>query len=131
MLLAVMLQLPIIRWPKRQRQPRRLAENLLVSAKQLRASQSINELLIRICVNGAGLNHDPYNTPIIPAWENGVNRDLTGPEGYRDISWFTNGASPISDSRDTPVTMERQHLVMRSLQARHHHSADPLQKLVT
>ena len=47
-LLAVMLQLPIVHWPKRQRQPRRLAEDLLVSAKQLRASQSINELLIRI-----------------------------------------------------------------------------------
>ena len=30
-----MLQLPIVHWPKCQRQSRRLAENLLVSAKQL------------------------------------------------------------------------------------------------
>src|SRR4030095_9506520 len=47
------------------------------------------------------------------------------------MSWFVNGASPIGGSRDTRVTIERQHLVMRGLQACHHHGADPLQKLVT
>ena len=42
-----------------------------------------------------------------------------------------NARSPISGSCDTRLRIERQHLVMGSLQARHHHGADPLQKLVT
>ena len=66
-----------------------------------------------------GFNHYPDNTRIIPAWENGtkpISRHAYCPlvPGYLPL--LVVNARHIGGSRNTQIGIERQHLVMRSLQ---------------
>lgn len=119
-LLAVMLQLPVVHWSKCQRKARRLAKNLLVTTKQFRTPQRIDEF--------------PVFLDFVSARLGGVDCDWVQVEALL-LPNLGEAAANVTKNKDRSaayvVRAEGEHVCASSLQTFYHHCTHSLEKLVT